>query len=258
MLVFGDDVCDVVVVSSTCLSLWCLQGFGPGVGHSDPIVRLMTSNLLHDSVDVAAFADTLERWDPDVVVTQELGIDCAEALAARYENHYLHPADDFRGRGIATRLQATFADIPMVERWGTTAQIHVDGRVWDLAGVHLVNPIDFPWWRSVPNRGRQLDALERWADTVTSGRVVVAGDFNATKAWPAYRRVAQRFGDLIEDNAIRESRRPEPTWGWRPGWPRMLRIDHIFGDGVAATDVEVVALSGSDHWAVVADLVATQ
>ena len=218
----------------------------------------MTSNLLHDRVDVAAFGAVLDRWDPDVVVTQELGVDCAVVLADRYRNHYLHPGDGFRGRGIATRLDANFGDIPMAERWGTTASLIVAGEAWELAGVHLVNPVDFPWWRSVNSRGRQLAALGQWADGLGDGPVVVAGDFNATKHWPAYRRVAERFEDLVEGWAEKSAHPPPLTWGWRPGWPRMLRIDHIFGTGLVAVDVEVVAIPGSDHAAVIADLVASQ
>jgi endonuclease/exonuclease/phosphatase (EEP) superfamily protein YafD len=34
----------------------------------------------------------------------------------------------------------------------------------------------------------------------------------------------------------------------------MLRIDHIFGEGMLAEDVRVVPVEGSDHAAVVADL----
>ena len=251
-------MCHVVIHPAPRLGVGCWQGFGTGVSHSVPIVRLMTSNLLHDRVDVAALAAVLDRWDPDVVVTQELGVDCADLLADRYPNHYLHPADDFKGRGIATRLDADFGDIPMSVRWGTTARLTVGGEAWELAGIHFVNPIDFPWWRSVPDRGRQLDALDRWADELGDQPVVVAGDFNATKHWPAYRRMAERFEDLVEGWAQRAGRHPSVTWGWRPGWPRMLRIDHMFGRGVVATDVEVVPIPGSDHAAVIAELGSSQ
>jgi endonuclease/exonuclease/phosphatase (EEP) superfamily protein YafD len=34
----------------------------------------------------------------------------------------------------------------------------------------------------------------------------------------------------------------------------MLRIDHVFGTGIRATEVEVHRIKGSDHAAIVADL----
>jgi endonuclease/exonuclease/phosphatase (EEP) superfamily protein YafD len=84
--------------------------------------------------------------------------------------------------------------------------------------------------------------------------VVVAGDFNATPIWPVYRKVVSRLEDLVAQHAERTGSGAEPTWGWRPGWPRMLRIDHVFGRGVKADEVRVVPIVGSDHAAVVVDL----
>ena len=84
--------------------------------------------------------------------------------------------------------------------------------------------------------------------------VVVAGDFNATPAWPAYRQVTSRLDDLVLDHKASLGAKPERTWAWRPGWPRMLRIDHVFGSGVTVFDCLVAPVAGSDHHAVVVDL----
>lgn len=86
---------------------------------------------------------------------------------------------------------------------------------------------------------------------------LVAGDFNASPAWPAYKRVEERVTDLVGQYAERRGQTTEPTWGWRPGWPRMLRIDHVFGVGVRATAVEVRPVRGTDHAAVIVDLELT-
>ncbi len=193
---------------------------------------------------------------PDVVVTQELGYEYVEVLTERYDYHYLNPARDFTGRGIATHLDAEFADIPMPVRMGTSAVLDVGGKRWNLAGIHLINPIGFPWWASVTTRSEQLEAIDRWSQTV--GRPsIVAGDFNASPSWPAYRHMAEGWNDLATDHGSVSGVRPEKTWGWRPGWPRLLRIDHVFGRGVSAIDVSVVPIKGSDHDAVVVDLVAS-
>lgn len=215
--------------------------------------RLMSVNLLHEWCDVPSFVRVVDDLSPDVVVTQELGPEAAAVLAESYPNHHLRPARDYTGRGIATTFDAEFDDMPMPARQGTSARISLDGLMIRLAGVHLRNPVDFPWWVTAGERRRQLDTLMRWVDS-TADPVVVAGDFNATPAWPAYRHVAESLTDLIAEHASSKGERARPTWGWRPGWPRMLRIDHVFGRGVRAVDNLLVPIKGSDHSAIVADI----
>lgn len=216
--------------------------------------RLMTVNLLDDRCDISHFASVLERVDPDVIVTQELGPLCAGVVASAYPNHRLRPALNFLGRGIATKFEARFGDIDMPGRDGTSAVLDVDGQTVRLAGVHLLNPIAFPWWVSVAQRRRQLEGLFGWLEEGDTSPVLVAGDFNASPLWPAYKQVAARLTDVVDDRATREGLETEPTWGWRPGWPRMLRIDHVFGNGVRAIDAAVHTVEGTDHAAVVVDL----
>lgn len=211
--------------------------------------RLMTSNLLHERVDIDDLQTVLDRHDPDVLVTQELGPRSAEMLAARYPNHELHPSLDFTGRGIATRFDAKFGSIDMPGRDGTSAVLETDDALVRLAGVHLMNPVNFPWWVAARSRRRQLEGLFRWLDA-GDGPVVVAGDFNASPRWPAYRRVGERLIDLV----LEHDPEAERTWAWRPGWPRLLRIDHVFGSGVVATDVWVEQIRGTDHAALIVDL----
>jgi endonuclease/exonuclease/phosphatase family metal-dependent hydrolase len=124
-----------------------------------------------------------------------------------------------------------------------------------VANIHARNPIVFPWATSARLRSAQLDALFAWADQEVAGRpFVLAGDMNASPAWPFYRRLARRWDDLVARSAEEDGMPPRPTWAWRPGWPRVLRIDHVFGEGVRARDARVVPVRGSDHAAVVLDL----
>lgn len=214
----------------------------------------MSANLLHERCDVSHFSRLLEDLSPDVVVTQELGPETAKVLTASYANHRLRPSGDYTGRGIATRFEAEFGDLPMPGRIGTSAVLSVRGTTIRLAGVHLRNPVDFPWWATARDRGKQIEILLEWVDSAP-GPVIIGGDFNASPAWPAYRRVASRVTDLIEEHASSMGASPKPTWGWRPGWPRMLRIDHVFGRGVRVDDCLLAPVAGSDHAAIVADVV---
>lgn len=216
----------------------------------------MTANLLHEYCDAADFARILEKHDPDVVVTQELGPRAADVLASAYPNHRIRPALDFTGRGIATRLEAEFGDIDMPGRDGTSAVFEVDGSPLRLAGIHLLNPVNFPWWSTVRDRRAQLDGLFHWIER-SRGPVLVAGDFNASPRWPAYRQVRARLVDLVAEWADRAGTEAERTWAYRPGWPRLLRIDHVFGRGVVATGVSVDTIRGTDHHPVIVDLELT-
>jgi endonuclease/exonuclease/phosphatase family metal-dependent hydrolase len=216
--------------------------------------RLMTTNLLYDHVDLGDLARVVAMVEPDVVIAQELGPAAAEVLADLFSNHRLRPSLDFTGRGIATRLDADLGDISMPGRHGTAAVLDLGTSSVRLAGVHLVNPIQFPWWSAAATRRQQLDGLFEWVDKEPTRPIVVVGDFNASPSWPAYKRTASELTDLVAQNAEARKRRPERTWGWRPGWPRMLRIDHVFGRGLRATQVAVHQVRGTDHWAVVADI----
>lgn len=217
--------------------------------------KLMTANLLHDHGDPEAFEKLIEAVAPDIVVAQELGTECAEVLTDHFPNHHLRPAHDFTGRGIASRLAAEFGDIAMPAREATWAMVMVGSGVLRLVGMHLVNPIEFPQWRSVRRRRRQLEALFDWTDSADDDvPLIVAGDMNASPSWPAYRMMSERWTDLVVEATSAVGLSPEPTWGWRPGWPRMLRIDHVFGMGVHSTGARVEPISGSDHHAVIVDV----
>ncbi|MGB8361664.1 MAG: endonuclease/exonuclease/phosphatase family protein [Acidimicrobiia bacterium] len=213
----------------------------------------MSVNLLHEHCDVARFSQVVANLSPEVVVTQELGHGAADVLASSYPNHRLLTANDYTGRGIATVFDVDFGDLEMPGRQGTTATLSMGQLTLGLAGVHFRNPVDFPWWATASDRRKQADELLEWVGT-TPGPVVVAGDFNASPAWPTYKRMADELVDLIAEHASATGVRTRPTWGWRPGWPRVLRIDHLFGRGVRVDDYMLVPIEGSDHAAIVADL----
>jgi endonuclease/exonuclease/phosphatase (EEP) superfamily protein YafD len=77
---------------------------------------------------------------------------------------------------------------------------------------------------------------------------------NASPSWPVYRRLAERWDDLVAGAAAEAGVKSDPTWAWRPGWPRLLRIDHVFGTGARVVRTQVEPVRGSDHAAVVVDL----
>lgn len=220
-------------------------------------LRLLTANLLKGEADPRHLSELLARLDPDVVLAQELAPNAAEVLANRFPHHSLRPSHDFLGHGVATRTVARFVDVPLPHRPGVAAFVDMAGATVLVVGVHLLNPVNLPWWSTASKRRQQIDTLHTWIDALTDpvDAVVVAGDMNASPIWPAYRRLSERYQDLVAAAATRDGVKPEATWGWRPGWPRMLRIDHIFGRGLTVTSYSVHEVPGSDHAALVTDLV---
>lgn len=217
-------------------------------------MRVMTANVLEDAVDTGYLGDLIDRVDPDLVFLQEMTEGAADVLADRFEYHFLFPSEQFEGRGVASKREAECGSVDLPWRSGTRVRLTVEGKTLVAAGVHMSNPIQFPWWRSVRERRDQVEALIAWADRQDADALIVAGDMNASPAWPLYRRLADRFVDLAVAAAERSGETPEPTWGWRSGWPRMLRIDHMFGSGVEAVATQVETVRGSDHHALIVDI----
>lgn len=214
----------------------------------------MTGNVLQDAVDTDHLSDLIDRLDPDLVFLQEMREGAAIVLADRFDHHFLLPSEHFEGRGVASKRKAECGSIDLPWRPGTWAKIDVEGKTLVAAGVHMTNAIQFPWWRSVRERQAQIAAVLEWVDRQGSGALMVAGDMNASPIWPLYRRLADRLEDLALAAAEDAAEKPEPTWGWRPGWPRMLRIDHVFGSGVRAIATQVEPIQGSDHHALIVDI----
>lgn len=217
------------------------------MSHNDPILRVLTANLFGDRLHVDRFRKLLEEQAPDVVLAQELSFEAAEVLAEALPHGMLLPEAGTDGRGMALRAPAEFELLPMVHRDALVARLAVPD--WpgslEIINVHMANPIMWPPWRSIRARGRQLDSL--LGHVSIPERRLVAGDFNASPAWPVYRRMVGQLEDAAVVVARHRGRRPARTWGPTPRFPRVLRIDHAFLEGIKPLDARVVPLPGSDH-----------
>jgi endonuclease/exonuclease/phosphatase (EEP) superfamily protein YafD len=221
-------------------------------------LRLMTANLWARRADPDALADTLASLQPDVLAVQELGHEQAEAIASVLPHGRLEPRHDFDGMGIALRRPAEVAALPLEKRAARIARLDPDAwpgleREVEIVNVHVLAPHAYPLWRTLPTRRGQVRRLARWLDENPHDARVVCGDMNATPAWPAYRRLAERLRDVVHHHATRAGERPPRTWGPWHGAPRLLRIDHVFASGGQVLDLQAVPVAGSDHTALVVD-----
>lgn len=157
----------------------------------------------------------------------------------------------YHGRAMLSHHSIEVEVVESVFRPALRCRLNVGGEPVDVIGVHLANPVNFRG-AVTARRAQVASVLGLLAEG--DGRAVVAGDFNATPMWPAYRALRASLHDGVRDSDRTERRRSKRTWAPRPGWPGMLRIDHMFVKGVELTEVEVSPVIGSDHRAVTATL----
>jgi endonuclease/exonuclease/phosphatase (EEP) superfamily protein YafD len=220
-------------------------------------VRVLSANLWSGGADPASFAMLVKELQPDIVALQELGKTQADALAAVLPHGCLDPAGGYMGMGIALRQPTPVVRLSLPYRDAQVANVTVgpkeDRRTIEVINVHVRAP-HTPDPRVALARRGQLKGLMRHIEAAPGQRRIVLGDFNSTPLWPVYRRFAARLTDAAVDAARRNGGRTAATWGPWPGSPRLLRIDHVFVTGLTAERFRVVAVPGSDHSAVVADL----
>jgi endonuclease/exonuclease/phosphatase family metal-dependent hydrolase len=215
-------------------------------------MRVLTANLYTGRAIVSSFESVIDREQPDVVVCQELGTNVAGMLERRFAHGVVVGDDvDHAGRAMVSEHPIDVVEVEMAHRPGLSARLDVKGAGVELVGVHLANPV--MGIGAVRDRKRQVEAVLDHVDRRGTPAVVV-GDMNATPAWPAYRRLRTRLLDGVSDARKQIGSGIERTWSVRPGWPALLRIDHILTAGVRLEDVAVHRVEGSDHRAVAATI----
>jgi endonuclease/exonuclease/phosphatase family metal-dependent hydrolase len=222
-------------------------------------LRIMTANLWAIRLDAAAFADQVRHYDPDVVVTQELGPSAADELAAIYPYGELVPATDFRGMGVALNRPAKVTTLELPRKSGLIALLEPDdwpmlGEPLEIMNMHFSAPGPMGIPSALAARKRQWAGFEQYLSEADDVPRLVVGDMNSTPVWPLYRKLADRFVDAHRTVAKRFGRHPRRTWGPTAGSPRLLRIDHVFTDRVQVSDLWVVPIPGSDHSGIIFDI----
>jgi endonuclease/exonuclease/phosphatase family metal-dependent hydrolase len=195
----------------------------------------------------------LERELPDVGVFQELAPAQARIVRRHFGYGHLDPRRDFHGMGIAARYPIDVDRFEMTHRDGWKA--HLSGADWpqlnrdlEVVNVHIQNPLMRPWRETSQNRSGQVDAILEYVAAKRMARVVL-GDMNSSPTWRSYRRLA----DQLQDAAVAAGT-ARRTWSPLPSLPRLLRIDHAFVEGVVAVSTHTTRIKGSDHSALVVDL----
>ncbi len=223
-------------------------------------LRIVSANLLNGCAIPDTFAALVQRLEADVVNVQELAPPQAAALARVMPFGHLRAAGDCTGLGIAARRPLPVRTLPFPGDQAFAATLAPGDwpglrRPLEIINVHFAAPHHLPFWRPLRRRAAQLRALTDHCNVQPSAPRMSSGDFNASPRWPLYRRLAEHFTDAALEVANRAGATPRPTWGpWRNA-PKVLRIDHAFVSGIEVVDFRTVPVHGSDHSAIVVDVV---
>ena len=228
-------------------------------------MRILTANLLEGLADASALRALLVERRIDVACFQELGPAQAEAIREVLPEGLLEPGEGIRryhGGGIAARSPLEVRRLPLPGRDAFITELRAEawpglGMSLDLLSVHVLVPFGRRSLRIPLLRRRQLRALLDHLDApraVPDNARLLVGDLNSTAGMPAYRALTSRLRDLHLEHARASGYRPRSTWAPSTRGPRLWRLDHALGSGLAGARVEVVRIAGSDHAGLVVDL----
>jgi len=223
------------------------------------VIKVLSCNLFSGRADPEALGALIDEHSVDIVCAQELSPAHARALAKRLPYGDLDHNQIIKGNGIACRRPVASRRIRLPKRdaWEVT----LTPEHWaplpitvQILNVHISAPHLWPYFPHPVRRAEQLRLLLQDRAQYTHTPHAIFGDFNASPAWPVYRRMRARYADAISltaSNGVATATWPHiPLLGINGWW----RIDHCFLWKLGALSVQRLAIAGSDHFALLAEL----
>jgi endonuclease/exonuclease/phosphatase (EEP) superfamily protein YafD len=242
-------MCAVVVAVQTAIWIPWLTEDAPASGTT---LTVMSVNLLHGRADTNAIGREVRRHGVDVLVLTEV-TDTADRNLRADGIYRRLPYTTPRRIGQTTVIRSRLPLGPARGAGGAAMSARNPaatmryGKAVSLRAVHPAPP--------TPQRVRQwratLASLTAWAGR-TRGSLIMAGDFNASVDHPAMRQLLAR--GLRDAHEIAGAGRP-PTWPNGRSLPAFVHIDHVLVRGIDVESVQEVLIPGTDHDAVLAELV---
>lgn len=221
-------------------------------------MTVLQANIEFGKADPESVVAQVRSRGVDLLTVDELTVAAVDGLAGAglddlLPYRWVRPArSGADGTGIWSRYPlADRVQHPGFSMAALSARVDVpDGRSLTVFAAHPMPPWpprQAPIWADELTRLHEiLDRLRADADTV-----VMAADFNATWDHAGFRAL---LGDGVHDAAEQAGAGILRSYPADRTWPPVLSIDRILVSGATATDVDVVALPGSDHRGIVARL----
>lgn len=250
------------------LWLWSYGGaFLPSSGEElAPDLRVVSYNTFVGAPDAGHVLRLVEETAPDVILLQEVFAPREEALLAALGETYPHHRVD-RTEGVGAVMVLSRHPIARVtpvldaserSRGTSVIRLEVEGRALEVASLHLISPC--------PECGPSLVERLEVEDSVRRAEIqavldqldptvpaIIGGDLNSGDRSGPYRRLVDAgFTDPQRDVGTGMGF----TWPAQGRWlPPVVRVDWVLVRGLDAAAADVHRAPGSDHRAVVVDLV---
>jgi endonuclease/exonuclease/phosphatase (EEP) superfamily protein YafD len=216
-------------------------------------VRAMLANVNTKTGDATAVAAAIRRFDPDIVVLEEVSskwLSDLKPVLDGYRHSEQMPREDNFGIGLWSKFpfsRSRIAYIGMADIPSIVAEIDATQGKFTLVATHPLPPGGKEYSEF---RNGQLAELPRWVRQASSP-VVLLGDLNVTP-WNYY------FKRLLRQSGLKDSAQGR---GVRPTWPTfnplmLIPIDHcLYSHGIEIVTRETGPQVGSDHFPVIVDFV---
>jgi len=227
-----------------------VRGANPPASADAERITVMTANLEAGHGDALALVEAASRAGADVLVVQELtpaGLRAMESagLEDLFPYRAGEPAPDVEGTMVFARWELGEVRALPTRMASFQVPVRVGGDELDLVAVHAAPPTLRSW-------AAEHRAVTDWV--LAHRPDLVAGDLNATADHRPLRTLAAAGYRSV--TALGNE-------GWRPTWPAarllppfpLVQIAHVLcGPSMAAVGSHTVAVTGSDHRAVVAEV----
>lgn len=219
-------------------------------------LTVFSLNAEYGGADVSDVMAALRRVKPDVVIFVEMtapklaSLDAA-GLVEMVPHRTTGMIDDgSRGSIVLSRFPLDTLDeakhLGPYDLQRPVARVHAPGADVVVKAVHTYPPLrdGVAQWRP------QLEREGRWQRGQHADHVIMAGDFNASRAHPSFRAMADGLVDAY----------PSVESAWMPTWPQggsvppFAQIDHVLTRGFVPQDAGVTRIADTDHAAVWAAL----
>ncbi len=217
------------------------------VAPSDNDEVIAASNLEFGGADPAEIVERIRTLDVDTLVLTELTPEAADAIDAAGASELLphrvgSPQLGADGTVILSRHSLTKVSAEHVPGLfdQPVATVHAPSGDYVVRAMHPYPP--------TPNlvRGwhRQLGQAANWvAEQPAQTPLVLAGDFNASQAHPAYRRLAEGMLDAHRATGSGWVR----TWPQGSTIPAFVQLDHVLVRQGQVVDAGMSVVPGTDH-----------
>jgi endonuclease/exonuclease/phosphatase (EEP) superfamily protein YafD len=218
-------------------------------------LRVLSVNVAGRPATAYSIRALVERYHPDMVSIIEMPPEVVRAYTAAgvddlLPHHVLEPRPGFSGTGLYSRLPLRVAPRPAGTLFAiAAASAAPEGAApLELFSVHArapTSPDGARRWRT------DLRALPSSGDGAMR---ILAGDFNATLD---HRELRRLIGRGYHDAAEQAGSGLRMTWPTdKSPLPALVAIDHVLADRrVKVASARTVAVPGSDHRGVLADLI---